>query len=446
MSQINSKSLCLFPVTALLLTSCLFEEGSSEENETLSSLESSSNFINSTNTPSSFDLSSISILSQQVSSLQTLSSSTITFDADTVHSYIDSLRTPIDSSKWILNNIDIQISTWKYFANSAYSLTFDDGYSSAYNHLFPLLKKHKLPATFYVITNPINKESINPTGKRVNWKQLQEMHNAGHEIGSHSISHADLTTLELGNESTPGTLIYEVAQSYKDLVDSIPGNIPYTFAYPYTTANTILKTYSEKYYISARAMGPAHSPTFIDWFSLGGYLQEYDNIATRTLLRDEQIGQNMADFIQKTVISKGKWGILLAHEVVPFDSLSTHNSWHPHSNEGMDIFLSHLKKKQDLNQVWVGTIEEVTKYSQSRNKAQIGLLKQSSNQIEFTIDDGLSNIVYDSPLSLSIALDSSWKKVLLVQGTKSTELKIQSNHIKFNALANGKNIKITKIH
>ena len=66
-------------------------------------------------------------------------------------------------------------------------ITIDDGYVSAYETGWPILKKFGYPFTMFVYIN-----YIGTGGKSVSWEQLAEMRDAGVEIGCHSYSHQNL--------------------------------------------------------------------------------------------------------------------------------------------------------------------------------------------------------------------------------------------------------------
>jgi len=84
------------------------------------------------------------------------------------------------------------------------ALTFDDGFASVYDHAFPILARHQLPATVFLVA-----ETLTPEGRAVDWvdepsarplttltlEQVREMQAAGVDFQSHSYSHLDLTTL-----------------------------------------------------------------------------------------------------------------------------------------------------------------------------------------------------------------------------------------------------------
>lgn len=72
-------------------------------------------------------------------------------------------------------------------------ITMDDGYSSAYEIAFPILKKHGFTATLFVYT-----DFVGASKSAITWDQLRTMKSAGFEIGSHSLSHCDLTKKKEG--------------------------------------------------------------------------------------------------------------------------------------------------------------------------------------------------------------------------------------------------------
>ncbi len=105
-------------------------------------------------------------------------------------------------------------------------LTFDDGWVEQYDIAFPLLQKYQMRGTFYV-------PSTYPVGRRfVTWEQLQEMAEAGMEIGSHSRRHLQLTTLDAADAAD------EIARSKIEIETRL--GIPVTsFAYPYGAASDL---------------------------------------------------------------------------------------------------------------------------------------------------------------------------------------------------------------
>jgi peptidoglycan/xylan/chitin deacetylase (PgdA/CDA1 family) len=67
-------------------------------------------------------------------------------------------------------------------------ITIDDGWLSAYEIVFPILKKYGYPATLFVYTDIIDR---NP--KNLSWNLLQEMAAQGIDVQCHTKSHRNLT-------------------------------------------------------------------------------------------------------------------------------------------------------------------------------------------------------------------------------------------------------------
>ncbi len=66
-------------------------------------------------------------------------------------------------------------------------ITIDDGFKSTFTLAYPLLKKYNFPATLFIYTNFIEKNSNSLT-----WGEIKEMTENNLEIGSHTLSHCNL--------------------------------------------------------------------------------------------------------------------------------------------------------------------------------------------------------------------------------------------------------------
>ena len=101
------------------------------------------------------------------------------------------------------------------------TLTFDDGYRDNYTEVFPLLKQYGFPATVFVTTDFIGRESYCAA------EELREMHDSGLiSIEPHTLSHPKLAKLSRGAAAR------EVRES-RSVLASILGTVPTLFAYPY---------------------------------------------------------------------------------------------------------------------------------------------------------------------------------------------------------------------
>src|SRR3954469_10215377 len=66
-------------------------------------------------------------------------------------------------------------------------LNFDDAFESQYANAKPILDKYGYKATYYVVCNYIGNSG------RLTWEDITALSNEGHDIGSHTMNHADLS-------------------------------------------------------------------------------------------------------------------------------------------------------------------------------------------------------------------------------------------------------------
>jgi peptidoglycan/xylan/chitin deacetylase (PgdA/CDA1 family) len=88
-------------------------------------------------------------------------------------------------------------------------LTFDDGYNDFYINALPILLRHRLPATVFLVTEMLGQTSTwSSFGQEVPLMTEVEVHQVkdqGISLGSHTMTHVDLTTL--GNEELGRQLV-----------------------------------------------------------------------------------------------------------------------------------------------------------------------------------------------------------------------------------------------
>jgi peptidoglycan/xylan/chitin deacetylase (PgdA/CDA1 family) len=120
--------------------------------------------------------------------------------------------------------------------NGELSITFDDGYADNAELALDVLRRWKLPATFFVSTGfmETNEQTAWDKDAKVesrwmSWAQVKGLIEQGHEIGAHTVSHANLG--ELGGAEVTA----ELRRSIDDLVERT-GITPAHFAIPYGRA------------------------------------------------------------------------------------------------------------------------------------------------------------------------------------------------------------------
>lgn len=106
-------------------------------------------------------------------------------------------------------------------------LTFDDGYQDFYTDAFQLLRQFGFNATVFLATDRIRDSSVRFEGADyLTWNQVRELHSAGIEFGSHSVTHADFRSLG------PEQIDYELGYS-KETIEQKIGAAVESFSYPF---------------------------------------------------------------------------------------------------------------------------------------------------------------------------------------------------------------------
>lgn len=102
-------------------------------------------------------------------------------------------------------------------------ITFDDGSETVYTTAFPIMQKYNFIGTIYVVHNYIGIPNY------MNARQIRELYASGWEVGSHSLSHVNLTERVDRQRS-------EIVESRRKL-QSLLGIPIQTFAYPFGAYN-----------------------------------------------------------------------------------------------------------------------------------------------------------------------------------------------------------------
>jgi peptidoglycan/xylan/chitin deacetylase (PgdA/CDA1 family) len=186
----------------------------------------------------------------------------------------------------------IKVNEPAEYKNTTVSLTFDDGDADNYQ-VRSVLKDNDLRATFYIISG------FTGTNSYMTADELRGLYADGNEIGGHTVSHLNLTTVN-GAE-----LKYEVCQNRLALLDY--GFDVRSFAYPYGHYDEEARqAVMDCGYNSARIVtsGPESIPP-----SDAYALQAFPYVVKDTLVK------KMANYIIETEKNGGGWVIFTFHHV-----------------------------------------------------------------------------------------------------------------------------------
>lgn len=117
-------------------------------------------------------------------------------------------------------------------SGKVFGLTFDDAYRNVYVNVLPVLARLGFTATTYVVSGQIDGTNAwdaalgVPQVPLMNADELLAWQQAGHEIGSHTVNHANL------GELAPEAALQEMARARDDL-RALAGTPVDAFCFPY---------------------------------------------------------------------------------------------------------------------------------------------------------------------------------------------------------------------
>jgi peptidoglycan/xylan/chitin deacetylase (PgdA/CDA1 family) len=346
---------------------------------------------------------------------------------------------------------DISVKKWKDDYTAAFSFTFDDCMQSQYDHVFPIFEQYGFLGTFYVITGPLD-DPYGPYWRYGTWPEFIEMSVAGNEIGSHTVTHPHLQNLPIGDSLTSGTLIYELYHSKNRIEQKIPDKKCIDLAYPYSEYDNDVIFYTSRYYEVARAISvdPVDSSlSGQDWYKIGSRVIVFD-MPRNSPDDDLDELQEFYNYVDST-INEGKWGLLQAHDVIPFDSIQIaidQGSYQPISIQWFDAACQFVSQAEQNGDLWVAPVRDITRYMKERDSYDYDIISVTDTSIIINISDTLNNDIYDFPLTADIIVPDNWSTASIFQGSfydyTSSYMSGSSTVIETSVIPDGGNVIIYK--
>ncbi len=200
----------------------------------------------------------------------------------------------VSSNGWLqTDDYNLVPSTKVGFNAPLISITFDDGWESIYASALPLLQKYGLITTQYLISGTLNTDEYMTTA------MVQAFIAAGHEIGSHTVTHADLAKL------TPAELSAELENSRNTLQQMFGVSVAESIASPYGS-------YSAATVAAIKQVYQSHRTTDIGYNSKDNF-NPYNILIQH--INTDTTPEEVATWIAKAKAEK-TWLVLVYHKVM----------------------------------------------------------------------------------------------------------------------------------
>ncbi|GAA3243729.1 polysaccharide deacetylase family protein [Actinocorallia longicatena] len=184
------------------------------------------------------------------------------------------------------------------------SLTFDDGLADQYTNGLPILDAHGMKGTFYVISGRLG------TSGNLTQAQATTIAAGGHEIGGHTLTHADLPTLN------PAQQRVQICDDRVALLGM--GFTVKNFAYPFGNADATTEQASDDCgYNSARGVGGLVSPGGCGGCPTAEDIPPVDPeyVATPSSIKTTTTLAQLKNYVTQAENNGGGWVPLVFHHV-----------------------------------------------------------------------------------------------------------------------------------
>ncbi len=293
------------------------------------------------------------------------------------------------------DSLEVEIATWRGFAGGAASITFDDGTWDQYALGAPVLEEYGVRGTFFIISHLIDRGVWDDGGtirRLVSWDEAAELAEAGHEIGGHGATHADLSRSGADAE-------YELTESRRRIEEKLPDVDVVSMSWPYFRSTGEARTIAEDVYIAAR--GGAAIP---DQFR-SIHETNPSSAAPPDLYNVNAIGVRPVDppeewiELAEALYADGGWAVVTLHGIDDGSLGRPRIGWQPIRPIDLAAIIEGLQSRD----IWIAPFGEVAAYIRHRESAEVELEALDEHEVSVAISgDKRANRV-DIPLTLRLS-------------------------------------------
>ena len=306
-----------------------------------------------------------------------------------------------------------EVAKWKGFTEAAVTYTFDDNCTKQYSVAIPMFNEFSFNATFYPVAN---------WGPQ--WAKFNAAALLGHEIGSHTMSHTNMSGMDTTTQDT------ELKNSKIQIEANITGQKGLTIAYPYCVPSNPIIT--RRYYFAARhCQGQVEKTTPADFYNISSIICGESGSVKTT-----------ANFIARneSAASIKGWCVYLIHGIDGDGGYSSLNSGI--LRESLEYLDANRQK------YWVATFGNAVRYIRERNSVSVAETASGDTSVQVEVSDTLDNEIYNYPVSIRRTLPQGWEGATVVQDQQTVPSRVVDRggelFVEFDIVPDAGTVLITK--
>ncbi len=323
---------------------------------------------------------------------------------------------------------DVSIAAAKGGANGIVSMTFDDGIYDTALLLNELFAEYGLKGSLMLITDTMGGHTP---------AQWNEVFNKGYLVPeSHSATHLNKDAI-----TSEDILEHEVDDSYYKLRESFPDYDSLTFAIPYSSYTLEQNQRVNSFFYAARSGACALSTNAYKGqiqsldpdmgYGVGSWYNPY-MVRLQTnqpVYNATNSAEKIVEYINK-IAKDGGWFISLTHAVVKDDDPKATAADPADMTESQArIVFAAMQRLQEQGKLWVTTYTDATKYVRERQNSTVTAYQTVDGmfvelEMATETEDGLPlpEDIFNMPLTVKVAVPSTWGKLTYSQGGVSKEV------------------------
>ncbi len=307
-----------------------------------------------------------------------------------------------------------EIGTWRGFRSAAISYTFDDGCSNQFSVAIPMFNEKGFKLTLFTAIS-----TLFP-----GWPKLQSAALQGHEIGSHTMTHVNLSSLPETQQTS------ELENSRQAIDANIPGQACITLAYPFCVEGK--ESLTSQQYVAARTCSGQLVPS-----SPANLM----NISSFVCGPQGSV-QTTADFNSRAngAVAARAWCVYLLH------GIDNDGGYSPVSTATLQGSLNYLSANP--GKFWVETFANVIRYIRERNTASVTETSNQDDEIRLQVSDNLDDTIFNYPITLRRLLPTNWPGAAVSQNQQRREARVvevnSTKYVMFDVVPDGGEVVLVK--